>query len=154
MLRRGLAVLMVALLLSTPVVTGWLVGDLTGDAARRLAAEGESLDYAVEPVSLGAVGDRVLVVVASTLMVVSLVLLIRATVTRKVDPRWWFVLVPLVLAGMLTGLAWRIVTAGAIGANIGAGLVVLAGGPVLLVLLGVAAVQTARLRREHHRRVG
>ncbi|GIJ39513.1 hypothetical protein Vwe01_28380 [Micromonospora andamanensis] len=154
MVRRGLALLVVALLLSTPVVTGWLVGDLTGPAARRLAAEGEPLDYAVEPVSLGVVGDRVLVIVAGALMVLSLVLLIRATATRKLEPRWWFVLVPLILAGVLIGLAWRIVTAGAIGANIGAGLIVLGGGPVLLILLGVAAVQAARLRREHRRRVG
>ncbi|MFY1579053.1 hypothetical protein ACN26Z_29620 [Verrucosispora sp. WMMD703] len=153
-MRRGLAVLVVALLLSTPVVTAWLVGDLTGEAARRLAAEGESLDYAVEPVSLGATGDRVLVVVASALLLASLALLIRATVTRKLDPRVWSALVPLLVAGVLIGLAWRIVTAGAIGANIGAGVVVLGGGPVLLILLGVAAVQAARLRREHRRRVG
>ncbi|GIJ34179.1 hypothetical protein ACIBQ2_03595 [Micromonospora sediminimaris] len=153
-MRRGLAVLVVALLLSTPVVTAWLVGDLTGEAARRLAAEGESLDYAVEPVSLGATGDRVLVVVASALLLASLALLIGATVTRKLDPRVWSALVPLLVAGVLIGLAWRIVTAGAIGANIGAGLVVLGGGPVLLILLGVAAVQAARLRREHRRRVG
>ncbi|GAB3855740.1 hypothetical protein GCM10029963_50980 [Micromonospora andamanensis] len=108
----------------------------------------------MEPVSLGVVGDRVLVIVAGALMVLSLVLLIRATATRKLEPRWWFVLVPLILAGVLIGLAWRIVTAGAIGANIGAGLIVLGGGPVLLILLGVAAVQAARLRREHRRRVG
>lgn len=154
MLRRGLAVLAVALLVSTPVVTGWLLGDLTGEAARRLAAEGEPLDYAVEPVSLGAVGDRVLVIVATVVMVVSLAVLVRATVTRKLDPRWWSVLVPVILAGALLGLAWRIVTAGAIGANIGAGLVVLLGGPVLLVLLVVAAVQAVRLSREHRHRVG
>ncbi|MBQ1024496.1 hypothetical protein [Micromonospora sp. C95] len=154
MLRRRVAVLVVALLLSTPVVTAWLVGDLTGGAARQLAAEGEPLDYAVEPVSLGAVGDRVLVAVAGALMVVSLVLLIRATVSRKLEPRWWLALVPLMLAGVLLGVGWRIMTAGAIGANIGAGLVVLVGGPVLLVLLGVAAVQAARLRREHRHRVG
>ncbi|MBX7264763.1 hypothetical protein KIF24_00970 [Micromonospora sp. Llam7] len=150
-MKRGLALLVVALLLSTPVVTGWLLGDLTGEAARQLAAEGESLDYAVEPVGLGEVGDRVLVVVAGALMVMSLGLLIRATATRRLDPRWWFVLVPLVLAGALIGLAWRIATAGAIGANIGAGLVVLVGGPVLLVLLGVAAVQAFRLRRRRNR---
>ncbi|WBB55489.1 hypothetical protein [Verrucosispora sp. WMMD573] len=154
MLRRGLGPLVVALLLSTPVVTGWLVGDLTGEAARQLAAEGEPLDYAVEPVSLGQAGDRVLVAVASVLLLVSLALLIRATVTHELDPRWWFALVPLIVAGALVGLGWRIVTAGAIGANIGAGLVVLGGGPVLLILLGVAAVQAARLRREHRRRVG
>ncbi|MCZ7419505.1 hypothetical protein O7605_08225 [Verrucosispora sp. WMMA2121] len=154
MLRRGLGLLAVALLLSTPVVTAWLVGDLTGEAARRIAAEGESLDYAVEPVSLGPTGDRVLVVVASALLLVSLALLIRATVTHKLDPRWWSALVPVIVAGVLIGLGWRIMTAGAIGANIGAGLVVLGGGPVLLVLLGVAAVQAARLRREHRRRVG
>ncbi|NGM16194.1 hypothetical protein [Verrucosispora sioxanthis] len=146
-LRRIVPVLVASLLLSTPVVTATLVGDLTGDAARHLAAEGEPLDYAVEPVSLGVTGDRLVAVLAGVLVIVSLVLLVRATATRTLDPRWWTVLVPLVLGGVLIGLSWRIVTAGVIGANIGAGLVVLAGGPVLLVLLVAAMAQAFRVRR-------
>ena len=138
---------MVALLLATPVATAWLVGDLTNGEARGLAAQGESLDYVVRPVSLGATGDRVVGVLACVLVVVSLALLIRATATRTLDPRRWTVIVPLMLAGVLIGFAWRVVTAGAIGANIGAGLVVFAGGPALLILLVIAAVQTLRLRR-------
>ncbi|WP_146605643.1 hypothetical protein [Micromonospora craterilacus] len=148
MLRRAVPVLVVALLLATPVATAWLVGDLTNREARRLAAEGVPLDYFLRPVSLGATGDRVVGVLACVLVILSLALLIRATATRTLDSRWWTVLLALMLSGALIGFAWRVMTAGGIGANIGAGLVVLAGGPVLLLLLIVAAVQAFRLRRQ------
>ncbi|MDG4794425.1 hypothetical protein [Micromonospora sp. WMMD1082] len=147
MLRRAVPALAVVLLVSAPVATAWLVGDLTNAEARRLAAEGEPLDYAVRPIDLGATEERVLGVLATALVVVSLALLARATATRALHPRWWTVLAPLLASAVLIGVAWRVVTAGAIGANIGAGLVLLAGGPVLLVLLVVAAVQAVRLRR-------
>ncbi len=134
------------LVLATPVAVWWLVGDLTGGEARRLAAEGVALDYAVRPVSLGTVGDRVAGVLACVAAVVALGVLVRATAVRGLDPRWWTVLTPLVAAGALVGFAGRVVTAGVIGANIGAGLLVLAGGPALVVLLLVAAIAAWRLR--------
>lgn len=51
------------------------------------------------------------------------------------DARWWSVLVPLMAAGFITGAGWRVMTAGVIGANIGAGLVVLFGSPLVAALL-------------------
>ncbi|MGC4763911.1 hypothetical protein ACLQ20_13745 [Micromonospora sp. DT46] len=135
------------LVLCTPVAAWWLIGDLTGDEARRLAAEGVELDYAIRPVSLGATGDRVVGVLACVGVALALAWLIRATARRRLDRRWWWVLAPLVAAGVLLGLAWRVLTAGGIGANIGAGLMVIAGGPALAVLLIVAAVAALRMRR-------
>lgn len=39
------------------------------------------------------------------------------------------------MAGLLVGVGWRVLTAGVIGANIGAGLVIVFGGPVVAGLL-------------------
>jgi hypothetical protein len=69
---------------------------------------------------------------------VAVVVLGWATVRRVLDIRWWAVLVPLIAAGFIAGAGWRVMTAGVAGANIGAGFVVLLGGPVVLVLLACA----------------
>lgn len=134
------------LVLATPVAVWWLIGDLTDSEARRLAAEGVALDYAVRPVGLGPAGDRIVGVLACVAAAIALGVLVRSTLVRGLDARWWTVLLPLVAAGALVGFAGRIVTAGGIGTNIGAGLTVLVGGPVLVVLLLVAAVGAWRLR--------
>jgi hypothetical protein len=62
------------------------------------------------------------------------VLLVRASRRGTFDRRWWQVLVPLVVAGLIVGSGWRVVTAGGAPDNIGAGLVVLFGGPVVVAL--------------------
>lgn len=56
------------------------------------------------------------------------------------------VLVPLVVVGAILGLGWRIMMTAVIGANIGAGILVLFGSPVILGLLILAGV-SAWLRR-------
>ncbi|MEU5791449.1 hypothetical protein ABZ754_27460 [Micromonospora purpureochromogenes] len=43
--------------------------------------------------------------------------------------------------------AWRVLTAGGIGANIGAGLTIMFGGPILAVLLIAAAVAAQHIHR-------
>ncbi|MCX4390895.1 hypothetical protein OG777_28765 [Micromonospora peucetia] len=140
------------LVLCTPVASWWLIGDLTNDEARQLAAEGADLDYAIRPVSLGPAGDRIFGALACVGAIAAVAGLVWAMSRHRLDPRWWRVLLPLVAAGVLVGFAWRVLTAGGIGANIGAGLMIMAGGPVLAVMLTVAAVATLRMRRS--RRVG
>ncbi|MER6756845.1 hypothetical protein ABT235_21975 [Micromonospora echinofusca] len=105
------------------------------------------MDYAIRPVSLGPAGDRIVGVLACVGVVLALAWLLRVTARRSLDRRWWWVLAPLVAAGALLGLAWRVLTAGGIGANIGAGLMLIVGGPALAVLLIVAAVAALRMRR-------
>ncbi|TDC35953.1 hypothetical protein E1211_15025 [Micromonospora sp. 15K316] len=56
-------------------------------------------------------------------------------------------LLPLVGAGILVGFGWQVMTAGGIGANIGAGLIVIFGGPILVALLSTAAVVSWRVKR-------
>jgi hypothetical protein len=48
-------------------------------------------------------------------------------------------------AGFITGAGWRVMTAGVIGANIGAGLVVLFGSPLVAALLVWAAARSTYL---------
>jgi hypothetical protein len=108
-----------------PLTVWWLTGDLS------TVPLGESADYAIRPPHIDPAVERGIGVAALTVMVAALVFLGYATAKRAMRGRWWVVVGPLLLAGLVTGLGWRIVTAGVIGANIGAGLVVLFGCPVV-----------------------
>ncbi|WP_207892098.1 hypothetical protein [Streptacidiphilus pinicola] len=63
------------------------------------------------------------------------------------NSRWWWVILPLVAAGTVIGFGERVLTAGVIGANIGAGLVILLGGPAVVGLVLGAVVQALMIRR-------
>ncbi|GAA4591852.1 hypothetical protein BJY16_000419 [Actinoplanes octamycinicus] len=136
-LRKALPAAMIALVFAVPVATWWLVGDLTDP---ELLAEHIELDYAYRAVSLGAAADRVLGMLACLIVAGTVPFLAWASITRRLRAGWWLVLLPLIVAGHLSGLAARVATAGVIGANIGAGLVLLLGLPVLLVLVSIAGV--------------
>lgn len=117
------------LVLAVPVATWWLVGDLS------TVQVSAGRDYAFRPWPIGptvarAAGTGSLVVGSVTVAVLG-----WATLRRVLDIRWWAVLLPLGAAGFIAGAGWRVMTAGGIGANIGAGMVVLFGGPAVLVLL-------------------
>ncbi|WP_433389717.1 hypothetical protein [Micromonospora sp. KLBMP9576] len=148
--QRRLSVPITALVavLATPVASWWLVGDLTDDS---IVAGETGVSHVIRPVSLGPVGDPLVGVLACVAVVVGLAWLVRATSKRRLDARWWWVLAPLVAAGVLVGLAGRVLTAGVVDANIGAGLALIVGGPVLLVLLTVAAAAALHLRRSRAR---
>lgn len=74
-------------------------------------------------------------VIALLLAGVGAELLVRASWSGELDRRWWEVLVPLVVAGVIVGVGWRVLAAGVLGVNIGAGLMVMCGGPVVVGLL-------------------
>jgi hypothetical protein len=63
-------------------------------------------------------------------------LLTRRDAEHSFDLRWWSAFGPLVASAALIGFGWRAVTAQVIGANIGAGCVILFGGPLVFALLG------------------
>jgi hypothetical protein len=48
------------------------------------------------------------------------------------------VLIPLLAAGFIAGAGWRVLTAGVVGTNIGAGFVTIIGGPLVVVLVAWA----------------
>jgi len=71
-------------------------------------------------------------------------MLVRVFAARSLDRRWLRPIGLLVVAGLVTGAGWKVVTAGVIGANIGGTWVVLLG--VLVIVLVVAAAVTCVLR--------
>lgn len=95
-------------------------------------------DHEVRPV-LGC-GSALVAIVAA-------LLLTWASLRHGLDPRWWSVLGPLLFAGVLIGSGWRVFTAGVIGANIGAGLVIFFVGPVVMALLAWAMFRSFTLLR-------
>lgn len=130
---RGVAAAVVSLP-AAALAAAWLVGDQSS------AGEMTDLDFALRPLDV-AEGVQVGAGVAGLA-----VLGLGAVVVARGAPRAWPVLACLAAAGLLVGGGYRVITAGGIGANIGAGLVVLIGGPLLLGLLLVAAVLAVKGR--------
>lgn len=128
---RGVAAA-VASLPGAALASAWLVGDQSYRGTT-------DLDHALRPLAVPQ-GVEVAAGVAGLA-----VLALSAVVVRRA-PRAWPVLACLTAAGLLLGAGYRIVTAGVIGANIGAGLTFLLGGPLLLALLLAAAVLAVRRR--------
>lgn len=131
----------VILPVATSVATWWLVGDLSVEPP----AGGAAVDYLIRPWPVDPRVERVLGWVASAVVVVVFGLLLWAALTHRLDPRWWSVLVPLSVVGVIAGAGWRVVTAGVIGANIGGGLVMVFGGLAVLALLLWASLRIVYL---------
>jgi len=140
----GVVVAAAALVVAFPVATWWLVGD------QSTVHVGADADYAFEPFDVSVGVERAAGIGSTALVVVALLVLVWATRRHRLDVRWWMVLIPLLAAGLIVGFGWRVMTAGVIGANIGAGFAVLLGGPAVAVLLIWAAGYSIRLL--HRRR--
>lgn len=93
------------------------------------------LDDDYQPLTLPAGLETALGIGALLLAGAGAVLLVRAQRRGAFDRRWWQVLGPLVAAGLIVGVGWRVVNAGGTPDNIGAGLVVLFGGPLVVALV-------------------
>lgn len=138
--------------LAVPVLTWWLVGDLTHPAARQLAAEGVPLDYYIRPPGLST-GQQTAIGVTALLVTAATAAVMISSLVRRTAPvtLWLMVLLPLTAAGVIVGFTWRVWTAGSVGANIGAGLMLLFGLPMaggMLLLAGLAGVGIAKRRRD------
>ncbi|WBB63375.1 hypothetical protein O7599_12980 [Streptomyces sp. WMMC500] len=145
-MRQLSAVAAVGLVLSCPVWVWWAVGQQDADF--------DDLDYAVRPPELPSGLEPVLGIGGLITTVVCAAVLLVATSLEWFDWRWWQVIGPLVLAGIGAAVGWRILTAGCVGANIGAGFVVVVGSPALIAVLAWAAVRSLQLTRDPRRRRG
>jgi hypothetical protein len=130
--------------------TPFLVWFAIGDVSFR-GSGGVGLFYEWGPYQVGPESGYVLVGVAGVILAAGVALLVLRTREGEVDRRLWWVAVVLAAAGSLGAAAWRVMTAGVVGANIGGGMVLLVG-PVLIAGLLVLAVRLAggggqRLRR-------
>ena len=124
----------VALIAATPVAVWWVVGDLTEKGFPE-----PNLDYFIRPIDLPPVVEPLAGALAVMVVVVSVVVLALGLYHRQIDRRWLATVVPLCAAGAIVGAGWRVLTAGAIGANIGAGMVLIFGFPLAgLLVLGAA----------------
>ena len=141
--RRRFLPLAVLLVLTAPVAVWWVVGDMS--------IEGSDLDYSVRPPDWDPAVQNAVGITATVVFVVVAALLVHAGVTRRLDPLWWLALVPAVTAGAVAAVIERMLTAGTYGANIGAGLAVLAGVPVVVVLLTISLVVTVLMARRRRR---
>jgi hypothetical protein len=117
------------LVIAVLVATWWLVGD---QSTVPLSADPDYTfrEFDIEPGTQRAAG-----IGSILLAVIALLALVWAAHRRHLDPRWWSVFVPLLVASFIVGCGWRVMTAGVIGANIGAGLAIMFGGPAVAVLL-------------------
>ncbi|MFG2376559.1 hypothetical protein ACGFY9_34460 [Streptomyces sp. NPDC048504] len=95
-------------------------------------------------------------VVALLLAGVGGALLVRGSRRGELERRLWEVPAPLMVAGVIVGVGRRVLTAGVLGVDVGAGLTLLFGGPVVAGLPLWALVRGTRLANRrpagHYRR--
>ncbi|MDG4860022.1 hypothetical protein P8605_17990 [Streptomyces sp. T-3] len=116
-----------------PITVWWLVGQQTLDVP--------DPDYAQRPWAMSTAAEAAIGGTALLVLVVTALLFAGWTSAGRTGPSWWYVLVPLLAAGLIAGVGQRVVTAEVIGANIGAGMVLLVGVPVAVLLVGFALVR-------------
>jgi hypothetical protein len=138
-MRRTLALAAVVLIvLLSPVTVWWIVGDQTETWI-------EDPDYAFRPLPLSAAQEAAAGWGSLAASLAAAGVVVVALRRHELDARVVRAAVPLLLAGGFCGVGWRVMTAGVIGANIGAGLVCMAG---LAFVPGMVAVSAAVWRGE------
>jgi hypothetical protein len=132
-------VLVGVLVLAVPVSAWWLVGDRSPTLP--------DPDYLVRPPNISKTTEHVIGITATALLIVTVSMLVRLARQGRFDARLWSALAPLVGAGVIIALGWRIVTAAVIGANIGGGFVLMFGPPLVFALIVWAVARAWHLGR-------
>lgn len=139
--RRMRKIAAVVLVLAVPFAVAWVIGETTiTDVDLRY------VDYVIRPPDIPAAVELVVGALSAVLVATASAALAWSWHQDPPDPGFLSVLLPLVILGVVLGLAYRILTAAVIGANIGAGLLFLFGGPFMLGLAIWAGI-SAWLRR-------
>ena len=116
-------------LVATAVTVWWLVGDVD-------EVDDPSADFMVRPPELSSSAERWIGGSALALLVATLLALVRTSGARS-SHRGAALLV--VIAGAIIGAGYRVMTAAVVGANIGGGLMLMFGVPVVAFLVVRAA---------------
>lgn len=134
--RHRLAAVAGVLIVVSPVAAWWLLG---------LAKESPTADpdYLVRPLSLSPLLRALFGWTGLVVFVAACVYLLRR-LEQLLARRWGRSVLPLVLAGVVVGATYRIVTMAVIGANIGGGLAVFAALLFVPVLIGMAIYGVVR----------
>ena len=122
--------------LAAPVVAYELVGD-------QLSTTAPNPDYFIRPLALAPSTVTTIALGATAAAMLGLGVLVPLWKAGALHPLWKKTLVCLVTCGILLGVFYRVATAAVIGANIGAGVMILFAGPAFLALL-FGALFTAR----------
>ena len=112
----------------------WLIGDQSSDMP-----PGAKLDYYLGPWRFPAALETTAGVLGLLIAVVAVAVLLHAGRSGTWDPRWQTVVSTLTVVTVLLAVGLRILTAGGIGANIGAGMALLGLFPIAGLLLALAA---------------
>jgi hypothetical protein len=137
-----MAIAAVSLLIATPVAMWWLIGDRT-----EVPAELDP-DYVVRPPAIDPLVERAAGLGCALTVVVGLLLAGWVTLRVPGHRPWWSVILSVLTAGYIVGIGLRAMTTGVIGANIGFGVMVLWGGPAVVMLLMWAVVRAIELLRQ------
>lgn len=127
--------------LAFPIAVWWAIGSM-----------GQGGSFFIKPPQIQPVVGHAVGAMAALIVVAGLVVLGLATRRGQIRPEWcWDVLAPILFAGLIVGAGGRVVTASVDGANIGAGLVLLVGPPLVLIMIVIAVVRTISLLRQGRR---
>ena len=136
------------LLMATPVATWRLAGPNPGnEIGSDPTLRPDDYDYLFHPPEIDPTLERVVGIVAFIVLFSALITLVFAHRTGRLDRRWWAPILALALAGAIVGAGERVTTAAVVGANIGGGMVLLFGVPIVLVLILGSAIRMGHLLR-------
>jgi hypothetical protein len=130
----------IALVLAVPAAAWWLIGDRYSSLSWI-----PDYGYVIRPFPVSPAAERAAGRGSVLTAIVAAAWLTWASLRHGFDLRWWSVLGPLLLAGIVVGFGWRVLTARVAGGNIGAGCLILSGGPVVAALLGWAVTRSLTL---------
>jgi hypothetical protein len=133
---------LVVAIVSFPFAVWWLSGHVS-----RGVSLADDPDYFLRPPHIDPALARTVGIASISLCAIGLAIALRASWTRLLRGRWWAVIGPLLLAGAVLGIGERVMTAPVIGANIGAGFVLVAGVPFVLASVAWAVSWGMYLRR-------
>lgn len=109
-------------------------------------------DYETPPPSPLYAGLLVPAVLAFAALAAAILVWVRAAMSHRLRRAWWIVQALATGAGLITGFCLPVIFADTVDANIGAGLAILFGGPLVVVLLAAAVVVSLVLVRHRTRR--
>lgn len=134
--RRLTIAAALALAVTTPIVTWWVIGDLSTTHTNP--------DYLLRSPSMSQASEQTIGFISLVIWIATVVALLF--MNRSASRRAWLpVLCSVVVVGVILGAVFRVLTAGVVGANIGGGLVLFLAIPVVLGLVVFALIRSMRL---------
>lgn len=118
------------------IATWWIIG---------LVDSSSGPDYLLRPPSIRHEAEVAAGVTALVIVGVVGIWAVVQNRRRPIRAGWWMVACLLMLAGFITGCGYRVITSGGHGANIGGGMAIFFGGPLVLISLIGATMRSRSL---------